>query len=68
MLVYSRESCRMRARSQEGSRSRFDVIQEIIVDFEQVLQKCYTFLFPSPKSLYIGCQLVQNGTCRSCKG
>ena len=33
--------------------------------FEQVLQKSHTFLSYSPKSLYIGCQLVQNGTCRS---
>ena len=39
MLVYSRESCRMRARSQEGSRSRFDVIQEIIVDFRASVAK-----------------------------
>jgi hypothetical protein len=33
--------------------------------FERVLQKSDTFLSHSPKSLYIGCQLVQNGTCRS---
>lgn len=32
---------------------------------EQVLQKSDTFLSYSPKSLYIGCQLVQNGTCCS---
>jgi hypothetical protein len=30
-----------------------------------VLQKSDTFLSYSPKSLYIDCQLVQNGTCRS---
>ena len=33
----------------------------------RVLQKSYTFALHFPKFLYIGGQLVQNGTCRSRK-